>query len=54
MTEHQTVTKGHIKAAPNIEHREELSQADESALYHHHELNYTFLDTESGRRVARR
>ena len=39
----------------NIEqHGEELSQADESALYHHFELNYTPPDTESGRRLARR
>ena len=29
-------------------------QADESALYHHYELNYTPPDTESGRRLARR
>jgi sporulation protein YlmC with PRC-barrel domain len=44
-----------VKAAPNIEqHGEELSQADESALYHHYELNYTPPNTESGRRLARR
>jgi sporulation protein YlmC with PRC-barrel domain len=44
-----------VKAAPNIEqHGEELSQADESALYHHYELNYTPPDSESGRRLARR
>ena len=50
-----TVTKEQIKSAPNIEqHGEELSQADESALYHHYELNYTPPDTESGRRLARR
>ncbi len=49
------VTKDQIKSAPNIEqHGEELSQADESALYHHFELNYTPLQTESGRRLARR
>jgi PRC-barrel domain len=35
-----TVTKEQIKSAPNIEqHGEELSQADESALYHHYELH---------------
>src|ERR1700747_1922423 len=35
------VTRDQIKAAPNIEqHGEELSQADESRLYHHYELNY--------------
>jgi hypothetical protein len=33
---------------------EELSQADESTLYHHFEANYTPIDTESGRRLARR
>src|ERR1700722_5734985 len=50
-----TVTKEQVKAAPNIEqHGDELSQADESALYHHFELNYTPPDTESGRRLARR
>ena len=49
------VSKEQVKAAPNIEqHGEELSQADESALYHHYELNYTPPNTESGRRLARR
>jgi sporulation protein YlmC with PRC-barrel domain len=49
------VTKAQVQAAPNIEqHGEELSQADESALYHHYELNYTPPATESGRRLARR
>ena len=49
------VTKDQVKSAPNIElHGDELSQADESALYHHYELNYTPPDTESGRRLARR
>jgi sporulation protein YlmC with PRC-barrel domain len=49
------VTKQQVEAAPNIEqHGDELSQADESALYHHYELNYTPPDTESGRRLARR
>jgi uncharacterized protein YrrD len=49
------VTKARVEAAPNIEqHGEELSQADESALYHHFELNYRPPDTESGRRLARR
>jgi hypothetical protein len=48
-------TKEQVRSAPNIEqHGEELSQADESALYHHFELNYTPLQTESGRRLARR
>ncbi|HEY7892176.1 MAG TPA: PRC-barrel domain-containing protein [Solirubrobacteraceae bacterium] len=49
------VTKEQVQTAPNIEqHGEELSQADESALYHHYELNYTPPNTESGRRLARR
>ena len=49
------VSKEQVKSAPNIEqHGEELSQADESALYHHYELDYTPPETESGRRLARR
>jgi PRC-barrel domain len=37
-----TVSKEQVESAPNIEqHGDELSQADESALYHHFELNYT-------------
>jgi hypothetical protein len=49
------VTKDQVKDAPNLElHGEELSQADESALYHYYELNYTAPDTLSGRRLARR
>jgi phosphoketolase len=38
----------------HLVHGEELSQADESALYHHFELNYTPISTQSGRRLARR
>ncbi len=50
-----TVTKEQVRSAPDIEmHGEELSQADESALYHHFELNYTPPSIESGRRLARR
>jgi len=49
------VSRQQVKDAPNIEqHGEELSQADESALYHHYELNYTAPNTPSGRRLARR
>jgi uncharacterized protein YrrD len=49
------VPKDQVKDAPNIEHEgDELSSADESALYHHYELNYTPPQTESGRRLARR
>jgi sporulation protein YlmC with PRC-barrel domain len=50
-----TVTKEQVRSAPEIEmHGEELSQADESTLYHHFEQNYTPPSTESGRRLARR
>ena len=50
-----TVTKDQVKSAPDIEmHGEELSQADESTLYHHFEMNYIPINTESGRRLARR
>ena len=49
------VTKEQVRSAPDIEiHGDELSQADESALYHHFELNYTPIATQSGRRLARR
>ena len=49
------VTKERVRTGPDIEmHGEELSQADESKLYHHFEMNYTAIDTESGRRLARR
>ena len=50
-----TVSKDQVKSAPDLDvHGEELSQADESALYHHFEQNYTPPNTESGRRLARR
>jgi PRC-barrel domain len=49
------VTKDQVESAPNIEIQgDELSQDDESALYHHFELNYAPADTQSGRRLARR
>ena len=48
-----SISKEQIRIAPNLE-VDDLSQADESRLYHHYELNYTPLDTESGRRLARR
>ena len=49
------VTREQVKSALNIDlHGDQLSRADESALYHHYELNYTPPDTESGRRLARR
>lgn len=50
-----TVSKEQVRAAPDIEmHGEELTQEDESVLYHHFELNYTPPNTPSGRRLARR
>jgi uncharacterized protein YrrD len=50
-----SVTKAQVESAPNIEqHGDELSQTDESELYHHYELNYTPPNTQSGRRLARR
>ena len=52
---HVQVTKEQVRSAPEIAmHGEELSQADESRLYHHFELNYTPINTQSGRRLARR
>jgi uncharacterized protein YrrD len=49
------VTKEQVKNAPNIALRgDTLDPADESALYHHYELNYTTPDRQSGRRLARR
>lgn len=49
------VTRESVRTAPDIQmHGQELSQADESTLYHHFEMNYTPIDTESGRRLARR
>jgi hypothetical protein len=50
-----SVTRDQVKSAPDIDqHGQELSQADESALYHHFEMNYTPITTASGRRLARR
>src|ERR1700729_505973 len=47
------VTKAQVRSAPGIEmHGEELSQDDESTLYHHFELNYAPPETHSGRRLA--
>jgi len=50
-----TVGKDLVRSAPDLDlHGQEMSQADESALYHHFQMNYTELTTESGRRLARR
>lgn len=52
---HVKTTKDQVKDALEIETGgDELSQADESSLYHHYGLDYTQPDTESGRRLARR
>jgi uncharacterized protein YrrD len=49
------MAKEQMKDAVIIETEgDELSQADESTLYHHYQLNYTPPDTDSGRRLARR
>jgi hypothetical protein len=50
-----TATKEQVRSAPDIDtHGQELSQADESTLHHHFEMNFMPIDTESGRRLARR
>jgi hypothetical protein len=50
-----TALKEQVKSAPDLDlHGQEMSQADESALYHHFELNYTAIESDSGRRLARR
>lgn len=49
------VLKEQVKSAPDLDlHGQEMSQADESALYHHFEMNYTAIESDSGRRLARR
>ena len=49
------VSKDQVKDAPNLDLvGDELSQADESALYHYYQLNYSATTTPSGRRLARR
>ncbi len=49
------VSSEQVKGAPDIAlDGDELSQQDESNLYHYYELNYTPPATESGRRLARR
>lgn len=47
--------KEQVKSAPDLDiHGQELSQADESTLYHHFQMNYTAITNSSGRRLARR
>lgn len=49
------VTGEQVKGAPEIAlDGDELSQQDESNLYHYYDLNYTPPSTPSGRRLARR
>jgi hypothetical protein len=49
------IAKRDMRSAPNIALQGgELSQEDESSLYHHYELNYTPIETSSKRRLARR
>jgi PRC-barrel domain len=50
-----SASKADVKGAPNLDlEGDELSQSDESTLYHYYQLNYTPSDTPSGRRLARR
>jgi PRC-barrel domain len=50
-----SASRAEVKNAPNLElEGDELSQSDESTLYHYYQLNYTPSDTPSGRRLARR
>jgi len=50
-----TTSIDQVRSAPEMNmHGEEMSQEDESALYHHFEQNYVPPTTESGRRLARR
>jgi hypothetical protein len=50
-----SASKALVKHAPTIElTNDELSQEDESTLYHYYQLNYVPSDTPSSRRLARR
>jgi uncharacterized protein YrrD len=50
-----TVAKEQVQSAPDLDLAgEEMSQADESKVYHHFEMNYTAMPTGSGRRLAKR
>ena len=49
-----TVRKQQVKDAPNIAlEGDELTQEQESLLYHHYQLNYTPTDNPRGRRLVR-
>ena len=50
-----TVIREKVRSAPDLQlHGEEMSQDDESALYHYFEQNYVPSSMPSGRRLARR
>ena len=50
-----TALKDQIRSAPELDsHGQEMSQEDESILYHYFQMNYTAIENESGRRLARR
>ena len=50
-----SASRAEVKGAPNLDvEGDELSQSDESTLYHYYQLNYTPSDMPSGRRLARR
>ena len=54
-TLHVPVSRNQVRGAPTIgQDGDSLSSADESAFYHHFELNYTPTDTTTGQRLARR
>lgn len=49
-----TATREQIKGAPTLREGDELSPDDESALYHHYQLNYAPTNnTANGRRLVR-
>lgn len=50
-----TAAKELVRSAPDLDlNGQEVSQEDESALYHHFGVDYLTLPTVSGRRLARR
>ncbi len=50
---HVATTAERVASAPDLDmHGDELSQPEESALYHHFQQNYLPLATASGRRLA--
>lgn len=52
---HCAVSRDQVRSAPDVPlHGDGLSLAGESSLYDHYGLRYARLNTESGRRLARR